>query len=155
MPLLSDPMHEKFAQLAASGLSPREAYQTVFPNSKGNSASTGGWRLLKKEAVAARVHELQDKAAGDTVKTLAEKRQLLARIISDTKEPTVIRLRAIQIDNEMAGHNKPQEIHHSVEGGVEVLSEDFLAKLANASLFRGGSAPARPLNPAETNGDTP
>lgn len=148
---MTDLRAEKFCQCVASGMTAKEAYLAVQPGCKPNSASTCAWRMLRRPDVDARIKELRDASAGTAVMSLAEKRELLAKLARDSQAEWPARVRAIQVDNDMAGHNRPQEheVHAHVEGAVEVMSEEFAARMAAAFLLR--QQPPRAPNPAERN----
>lgn len=155
MPLLSDTRHEKFAQMLAQGLGGTEAYHVVYPEAKSRSASTLAIRLRKRKEIQARVAELQATAATETVCTLAEKREILSRIIRDPKETTATVIRAIQVDNEMAGHNEAKELIHSAGEGLDMFGPELVQQMASAFMMRLGTPVPRPSNPKERNEDPP
>ena len=123
MSLLSNPRHERFAQLVATGQSAAEAYRAVY-GAKGKAAENSGSRLLGNVGVSARIAELQQKAAEKAVLTLVEKREFLRRVvmtaIRDVDERSNLcqsvectdkgrkfrmpdKLRAIELDAKLAG----------------------------------------------------
>ncbi|HTR34918.1 MAG TPA: terminase small subunit [Bryobacteraceae bacterium] len=61
MPVLHNPRHEKFSQLVASGIKPKEAYTSV--GYKPTGAKQAASRLLTNVDVRERVSELQEAAA--------------------------------------------------------------------------------------------
>lgn len=76
---LKNQKHEKFAQLVADGASALDAYKKAYHCSM-EAAAKNAWRLRENEGVKARVSELQEKAADNTVMSIAEKRRFLAEI---------------------------------------------------------------------------
>jgi len=95
---LPDAQHERFACELAKGCSQDEAYALAgFSRNRGNAC-----RLKANESVTARVAWLQQQAASDDVLTLIEKRQITAQI-ARTGEKDSDRLKAIQVDNDLAG----------------------------------------------------
>ncbi len=80
MPVLQNPKHERFAQLAALGNSDTAAYRKAF-KCKQSTAETNAYRLREIEGVAERIADLQEMAAAKTVMSLTEKRQYLADIV--------------------------------------------------------------------------
>jgi len=128
MPLLKNPRHEAFAQAMARGAEVTEAYRTVYPKATRGSAGSAGARLLG--IVRPRVAELQSQAEDETMLTIAEKRKFCAAALRtpvseiDETSPlclgvkrtgtsveykTVDKLKALQLDNELAGHGKPEK----------------------------------------------
>lgn len=78
-PTLTNPAHEAFAQLMATGMEKLDAYMKVFPKAKKRSAKSAGARLFT--VVVARVRHLQALAATANVLSLREKRERLARMV--------------------------------------------------------------------------
>lgn len=71
MPVLDNPKHELFAQSIAKGMSQREAYRAAGYASKSDAAAdANAARLISGDRVAARVVELQERAATHTVTTV-------------------------------------------------------------------------------------
>jgi phage terminase small subunit len=125
------PSHLTFAQAIASGTPKGEAYLLAHPKVKPRTAQANATRLLKHpdvKAFLARVEaEAESLALESTVLTVTEKRQFLARIVrtplsedmpadlikslartegelsSSTRIEKLDPLRAIQIDNDLAG----------------------------------------------------
>lgn len=120
--------HQKFADGIAMGLNTTQAYRAAFPRCKSDgSAAVSGSRLLRNpkiEAEITRIRREAEKLAGGAVLETAEKRRFLARLvrarlssepddsdlwqeISDTehgrKRKLGDKLKAIQIDNDLAG----------------------------------------------------
>ncbi|MGQ9368909.1 hypothetical protein [Azospirillum sp. ST 5-10] len=73
MPVLPDPRHEKFAQLLASGLSTVDAYAAAgFQRHTSNAA-----RLIANDRVRARVVELLEKTAAESIATETAKQRVI------------------------------------------------------------------------------
>lgn len=117
---LQDAQHERFACLLAEGAGVSAAY--VLAGYKESPASAT--RLSKKVNVESRVAWLQGQAATDTVLSIREKREFLARVMrtpigevnrtsdlcqefTDTPDSTKYKmpdkLGAIRLDNDLAG----------------------------------------------------
>jgi len=151
MPLLSNPRHEAFAQAIARGTEVTEAYGKVYPKASRSSANSAGPRLLG--VVRARVSELQSLAEEATLLTIVEKRKFCAAALrtpvseidetsplclgvkrtgSSVEYKTVDKLKALQLDNELAGYGKPEKQGVGT-GGVAtvdvVLSAERLAAI--------------------------
>lgn len=79
--LPKDPRHQRFADCLLSGMSVTDAYLAAGFNVKRSSATAAGKRLRKAPDVAAYIKAVQSEAADESVLTLLEKRQFLARIV--------------------------------------------------------------------------
>ncbi len=117
---LQDAQHERFACLLAEGAGVSAAY--VLAGYRESPASAT--RLSKKVNVAERVEWLKQQAASDTVLSIKEKREFLARVVrtpigevdrtsdlcqevtetdDSTKYKMPDKLSAIRLDNDLAG----------------------------------------------------
>ena len=76
VPVLENPKHEAFAQIAATGTAAGEAYRQVY-NAKASTCETSGPELLRKSQVAARVAEIQGKAAEKVGWSIEERLEFL------------------------------------------------------------------------------
>ena len=105
----------RFAEELVKGCTQAEAYKRAGYKCKSDQiANEKASRLLASNGnVSSYLDALRASVADETVLTLEEKRRKLASIVRDLPEGGMLRdqLSAIKIDNEMAGHNKPQEIH--------------------------------------------
>lgn len=63
MAALSNPKHERFAQLLAKGENATNSYKQAGYTAQGNSAEAAASRLLSDVRVQARIAELQERAA--------------------------------------------------------------------------------------------
>jgi hypothetical protein len=126
-------------------LGKREAYLTAFPNASRDSAPVLASRLDRKPEIRAEIARLQKRTETSTVLSRQEKREFLARVVrakigevdetSDLVDSktlyydkegnhirTVLKLpgkaTCIEIDNKMAGHNEPEKVDVTVNGGV-------------------------------------
>ena len=81
MPVLKRAVWEIFAQHVAGGMVLGEAYGKAFGREKPRTADyNGGYRLLKRDDVLARVTELKEKAALETHLSLSERLTILSKI---------------------------------------------------------------------------
>jgi phage terminase small subunit len=80
MPVLRNPRHEKFSQLVASSIKPKEAYISV--GYKPTGAKQAGSRLLMNIDVRERVSELQEAAARSTADALILNRERVLHRLS-------------------------------------------------------------------------
>lgn len=138
--MLSGP-HKIFAEGIVAGMTATEAYRAAYPKASADTARKNAARLKANEGVKSEVSRLRAAAqekAGSAVLTLVEKRSFLARLVraeianlaesSDLfvsikrgKDGTEFKLgdklRAIELDNDLAGE------------GSEAEGQDALAKL--------------------------
>ncbi len=80
LPLPKDPRHQRFADLRLRGESLREAYRGAGYKLDDRSSSNAK-RLENRLDVQAYMHAVRAAAAGDTVMSVQEKREFLARIV--------------------------------------------------------------------------
>lgn len=112
------------------------SYQKAFPHADRKTAATNGGRLLKNAEIASAiqdaankiskkaeekaVEELKEEIKGEVL-TALQKRDLLRRIAKgeevNGKKPGVMEmLRAIELDNKMAGDNAPERKDLTTKG---------------------------------------
>jgi hypothetical protein len=166
MPFLKNPRHEAFAQAIARGSDATEAYGKVYPKATRESAGSAGARLLA--IVRPRVAELQGMAEDETLLTIAEKRKFCAdalrtpvseidetsplclgvkRTGSSVEYKTVDKLKALQLDNELARHGKPEKQGPSAGMTVDVvLSAERLAAIQARRRAAMAAAASRSQN---------
>jgi adenine C2-methylase RlmN of 23S rRNA A2503 and tRNA A37 len=182
---LKNAKHEAFAQKVATGMSYTEAYQKVF---KVNTASAGtcGSRLLQK--VKTRINSIiSGQKLKSTHLTIERKRDDLAsiwetpianidehhpfcqsykRTVNDdgrvtTEYRMIDKLRALQIDNELAGHTAVALQQHNINIqnninntlNVAIMSEprrrELMDKKRAAIEKRRGALPLKSAHPGE------
>jgi len=134
MTILNNQKHEMFAQAIAKGESGSAAYSKVYGVSE-KSATEAASRLSRNVKVRARVRELQEKAADETVLALRKKRVYLWRVVMTPIDDVVgtdlhqgytnsgapimpDKLRAIELDSKLAG-----DFMEKVEVKADGLSE--------------------------------
>lgn len=120
---------EAFARAIVAGKGPSDAYRGSY-DSKSNAAGIArrAQTVLNHPEVQARIHDLREKAdktvARELGLTRARKRWIIEKfvekaVISDSvADLTPEQLRAMEIDNKMAGHNEPDQVEHSGMGGI-------------------------------------
>ena len=118
------PKQEKFAQSIVEGMSQADAYRSAYSTKR--MADKTIWenasRLMADGKVRARVQELRDRIATESVMTAQQRLEWLTKLIQNTEEGTADRLRAIDIMNKMQG-----EYVTKVEGSLNVTKlEDLL-----------------------------
>jgi len=156
---LPNAKHERFAQAIAKGVDATKAYGQVYPKAKKGSANRAGARLLAIVRVRDRVAELQGKAEDETLLSIAEKRRFCADVLRtpigeiDETSPlchsvkrttgehgntveykAVDKLKALQLDNELAGHvilaeRQAVSVNVGVAVAVNVMTEERRAEL--------------------------
>lgn len=103
-----------FVQLVHKGQEKRSAWLKAFPLAKQSpsSASVSASKLLRRPDIQARLASLKtQQAVTVAVEGMLDrdaKRLRLARWIDDENADPQVRLRAIEIDNRMAGHDAPK-----------------------------------------------
>lgn len=95
---LQDAQHERFACELAKGASAAEAYRLAGYKPHRSAAS----RLFANVNVFARVQWLKEQAATGDILEMKEKRQICAQIARGGEKDSD-RLKAIQVDNDLAG----------------------------------------------------
>ena len=140
MPRLDNPKHERFCQLVATGKALGPAYEAVYGKARG--ARQSGSRLLTDVDIKHRVAEIQGKAEGRAVLTIAEKREFLRRVvvtpIGQVNEESDLcqaaeyslagqkfkmpdKLRAIELDAKLAGELSAEKVEIRGDGLLELL----------------------------------
>ena len=100
----------KFCRNVVNGDSSTEAYLKSYPSCRSRaSARSAAPRLLANVSVRKKIRDLRNSVESSHILTWLDKRKLLASIIRNWDYPAYIRLKAIEIDNKMAGHDKPPE----------------------------------------------
>ena len=132
MSTLHNSRHEQFAQLAASGRTPAEAY--IAAGYAGKAAYTCGPRLLKKASVQARVSELQQTVATAAVIRAALDREFVLRGLMDNALQAQLSHewsasnRAFELLGKELGMFSPADIPW--DGDLATLTDQQLEKLA-------------------------
>lgn len=108
MPALKNARWERFAQERAKGKSQVEAYALAGYSGSPAAMEANASRLIGKDKVAARVAELQDRAAEKAEWTAADRLKMLSDIAQATKlgDPRVA-VSAIAEANKMQGSHAP------------------------------------------------
>lgn len=139
MPVLPNPRHESFAQALAKGKSATEAYAQAGYRPNQPSAS----RLLSNVMVAARVEELQAKAAEKAEWTAADRLKSLKAIHdAQIEKDARVAIAAISEANKMQGSHAPAQHRLAGPNGgpieyANMTEEEIDARLA---AIAGGAA---------------
>lgn len=143
------PQQVEFCKYRADGtMGKADAYLKAYPNAKRSSAAVLARRLEHKPEIQAEIERLQKATETPLVLSRREKREFLASVVRcdartlDEDSPlvesvtryydkdgnhtrTVLKIpsknQAIEIDNKMAGHNEPDEVHILGGGGVMIV----------------------------------
>lgn len=119
--------------LRLEGKSPLAAYKITHPKSSNEAAQVESSRWKNDPKVALRFHWLQKQTEKTTLLGVEEKRGKLAEIVRDPAQVFQPEIRdiikAIEVDNVMAGHNKPTEL--AVSGTLEITAEALILRLTN------------------------
>lgn len=114
---------EAFAHAIADGKTQVDAYLASY-DWKGKKAGSEkkACELAALPAVAARIAALRERATTKRTLGRIEKRELLAAtVLGHTKPLSDVQMKAIEIDNKMAGHNEPEKL--KVEGMGSLLQK--------------------------------
>jgi phage terminase small subunit len=122
------PKQEKFVQGLIQGMSQADAYRSAY--STKNMADKTIWenasRIANDSKVKARLQELRNELAKDSIMTAQDRLEWLTNVINSDKESTTDKLKAADIMNKMQGEyvQKVQtELTNAVNIRIE-LSDD-------------------------------
>lgn len=122
------PKQEKFVQRLIQGMSQADAYRSAY--STKNMADKTIWenasRIANDSKVKARLRELRNELAKDSIMTAQDRLEWLTNVINSEKESTTDKLKAADIMNKMQGEyvQKVQtELTNAISIKIE-LSDD-------------------------------
>jgi hypothetical protein len=99
-----------FCRNVVNGDNYTDAYYKSYSGCRSRaSARAAAPRLLAYVSVQSKISELRKEVESEHLLTWLDKRRMLAWIIGNVLLPFSVILRAIEIDNKMAGHDKPPE----------------------------------------------
>lgn len=109
------PKQEKFIQNIIKGMTQRQAYRDAFSpdNTSDKTVDEKACRLFNEDKIQARYQDLIKELETEAVMTALEKRKLLKELALDKENSVNDRLKALDIDNKMAG-----EYITKVEAGI-------------------------------------
>ena len=109
------PKQEKFIQNILTGMTQRQAYRDAFnpDNTSDKTVDEKACRLFNEDKIQARYQDLIKELENEAVMTALEKRKLLKELALDKENSVNDRLKALDIDNKMAG-----EYITKVEAGI-------------------------------------
>lgn len=122
------PKQEVFAQKIVEGMSQADAYRSAYSCSRTSDKTIweNASRLMADSKVKARVQELRDQIALDSIMSAQERLKWLTGVIKDKEERTENKLKAADIMNKMQGEYI-QRIEADVNTDVNInieLSDD-------------------------------
>ena len=125
------PKQEKFIQNIIKGMSQRQAYKDAY-NAKYSEKSIDekASTLFNSEKVQERYQELLKLAEDESVMSAKFKRKALMEIFKDKGNSINDRLKALDIDNKMAG-----EYVTNINGVVDVSYEETLKKVSESDEY--------------------
>lgn len=115
---------EQFAKGIAEGMSQADAYRSAYSTNrmKDSTIWENASRLMADSKVLARVKELRDLSAKDTIMTAIQRKEWLTKVINDPEVDINARLKASDQLNKMDG-----EYVTKVEGNLNIAKlEDLL-----------------------------
>lgn len=155
-----------FSELIRSGYSGAHAYVKAFPESKSvklnnrNSIAVAASKLCKKPPLKAWLKKLGEPSISspklNSVLSAAQKRDVLSAVIADPATEPMVRLRAIEIDNRMAGHEAPR-VTANLTGNL-AIADTLLARfsaIGEAKQVKEIEAPVKPSEVIELKEDSP
>lgn len=106
----------RFAEFVATGETKVQAFTLAGYSSRGATAMTEASKLMKNPGVKAYLAELREPQKAWAVLTRQRKRELLCDVAEGRVPGTTVadRIRAIQVDNLLAGHNQPIQIEGEI-----------------------------------------
>lgn len=123
------PKQEKFVQGIIEGMSQADAYRSAY--STKNMADKTVWenasRLMADSKVKARVTELRDQIASDSIMSAQKRLEWLTKVIQNDEESTGDKLRAIDLMNKMQGEYVQKiaaEVQTETTINIELVEDD-------------------------------
>lgn len=118
------PKQEMFVQKIVEGMSQADAYRSAYSTKRMSDKTIheAASRLMGDSKVAARVKELRDQIASDSIMTAQERLEWLTRVIQSEKVTIADKLKASDQMNKMQGQYVTK-----VEGNLGVVKlEDLI-----------------------------
>ena len=119
---------EEFVKRVAEGMSYADAYRTAYPKQRMSDKTIweAASRLMKNDKVVARLKELRDLSAKDTIMSAQKRLEWLTEAIGNKDISVTDKLRAIDLMNKMQGEYV-QKVEAEVTNAVNInieLSDD-------------------------------
>lgn len=120
---------EQFAKGIAEGMSQADAYRSAYStdNMKDSTIWENASRLMNDSKVLARVRELRDMAAKDTIMTAQQRKEWLTTVINDPEVDINARLKASDQLNKMEGEyiqKVEAEVKERVTINIALVDDD-------------------------------
>ena len=122
--MLLTPKQETFAQKIIEGMSQADAYRSAYSCARMSDKTIweNASRLMADSKVKARVQELRDRIASESVMSARERLEWLTRLVQDEEQITPDKLKAIDIMNKMTGEYVTK-VDASVNADVNISVE--------------------------------
>ena len=122
--MLLTPKQETFAQKIIEGMSQADAYRSAYSCARMSDKTIweNASRLMADSKVKARVQELRDRIASESVMSAQERLEWLTRLVQDEEQITPDKLKAIDIMNKMTGEYVTK-VDASVNADVNISVE--------------------------------
>ena len=119
---------EEFVKRVAEGMSYADAYRTAYPKQRMSDKTIweAASRLMKNDKVVARLKELRDLSAKETIMSAQKRLEWLTGLIEDNDVSIGDKLKAADIMNKMQGEYT-QKVQAEVTNAVNInieLSDD-------------------------------
>ena len=120
---------EAFVQNIIQGMSQADAYRSAYDTKRMTEKTVweSASKLMANPKVTARLSELRDKLANESIMTAQKRMEWLTSVIKDVHEKTENRLKAVDIMNKMDGEYV-QKIEAEVKGetiiNIELVDDD-------------------------------
>lgn len=125
------PKQEKFIQNIIKGMSQRQAYKDAYNvNYREDVIDKRASELFNKGEVQVRYQELLKQLEDESIMTAKFKRKALKEIFNDKTNNINDRLKALDIDNKMAG-----EYVTNIKGVVDLSYEETLKKVSEQDEY--------------------
>lgn len=109
-----------FCENLVEGMSQSAAYRLAYPSCKSDSAArANASRLLTNDSIQQKIGTLQKLTHTEKALSWQQKREVLARIAMASQSTPMEVLAAIKLDNQMAGHDKPQKLE--IDSGLSIV----------------------------------
>lgn len=118
------PKQEAFVQKIIEGYNQADAYRLAYPDQKMSDKTIweAASRLMAKDKVVARIKELRDMMANQSIMSAQERLEWLTGLIKDAETDVNAKLKAADIMNKMQG-DYTQKIVADVESEVTINIE--------------------------------
>ncbi len=113
--------HRNFVKLFLEGASQREAFGSAFDEPDPMVCSRKACTLMRNPFIREEIVRLQAEIDKKWLLSREEKRAILGKLVVDDETPLKERIKALEVDNAMAGHNAPSEV--KINGVADLLAQ--------------------------------